>query len=339
VGRTNEAVRKTRSSVTESLTDIPAFRSSGLLTRINAMKLLKQLCEIHAPSGNEIRMKEFLLKYIHKEKKKWKVNPTIFEGEPFQDCILLKFGKPRTAIFAHMDSVGFTVRYFNQLLPIGSPDAEMGTKLVGEDSRGPIECELEFDKENHAFYKFGRQLDRGTELTYKINFRDSKHFIQSAHLDNRLGIYSALKVAETLKDGVLVFSCWEEHGGGSIPYLAKFIYENWTVNQALVSDITWISDGVEPGKGVAISLRDRNLPRKSYVNRIIAIAEKRKIDHQLEVEGGGSSDGRELQTSSYPFNWCFVGAPEQNPHTPDEKVHKHDIKTMIELYGWLMKDL
>ena len=284
-------------------------------------------------------MTKFLLSYIAKEKKKWKVKPEVFSGDEFQDCILLKFGEPRTAIFAHIDSIGFTVRYFNQLLPIGSPDAEMGTRLVGEDSHGPIECELEFDKDNHAFYKFGRQIDRGTDLTYKINFRDTKDFIQSPYLDNRLGVYSALKVAETLKDGVIIFSCWEEHGGGSVPYLAKFMYENWNVRQALVSDITWVSDGVEHGKGVAISMRDRNLPRRSFVDRIIAIAKKRKIDHQLEVEGMGSSDGRELQTSSYPIDWCFVGAPEKDAHSPHEKVHKHDIDTMIKLYSVLMKDL
>lgn len=303
------------------------------------MNLLKQLCEVHAPSGNEVRMKEFLLKYIRKEKKKWSVEPEIYAGEEFQDCIILKFGKPRTAIFAHMDSIGFTVRYFNQLLPIGSPDPEMGTKLVGFDSMGQIECELEYDKENHAFYKFGRQIDRGTELTYKVDFRETRTYIQSAYLDNRLGVYNALMVAEKLKDGVIVFSCWEEHGGGSVPYLARFIYDEWKIKNTLVSDITWVSDGVEPGKGVAISMRDRNLPRRSYVDQIIAIARKRKVDFQLEVEGMGSSDGRELQIAPYPFNWCFVGAPEQNPHTPDEKVHKHDIKTMIELYSWLMKDL
>jgi putative aminopeptidase FrvX len=302
-------------------------------------KLLKQLCEVHAPSGNEIAMKKFLLEYIQKNKKKWKVKPEIIEGDDFQECVILRFGEPRTAIFTHMDSIGFTVRYFNQLLPIGSPDAEMGTKLVGEDSLGSIECELEYDKENHAFYKFDRQIERGTELTYKIDFVESKNFIQSAYLDNRLGIYNSLNVAEKLQDGVIAFSCWEEHGGGSVPYLAKFIHETSSIRQALISDITWISDGVEPGKGVAISMRDRNIPRKSYVNRIIDIARKRKVDYQLEVEGSGSSDGRELQTSPHPFDWCFVGAPEQNPHTPHEKVHKHDIKSMIDLYGWLMKDL
>jgi putative aminopeptidase FrvX len=302
------------------------------------MNLLKQLCEIQAPSGNEVAMKEFLLSYVHKESKAWKVKPQVFE-QGFQDCFILKFGKPRTAIFAHMDSIGFTVRYQNQLLPIGSPDADAGTKLIGKDSFGAIECELEFDNDRHAFYKFGRQIDRGTTLTYKVNFRQTKDYIESAYLDNRLGIYNVLKVAETLKDGVIVFSCWEEHGGGSVPFLGKFIYEKWKITQALISDITWISDGVHPGQGVAISMRDRNLPRRSYLDRIISIAKKRKVKFQLEVEGAGSSDGRELQTAPYPFDWCFVGAPEYAPHSPHEKVHRQDIKSMIELYQWLMKDL
>lgn len=301
------------------------------------MKLLQQLCEIHAPSGNEGPMKDFLLNYI--KKSKWKSKPKIYEGEEFQDCIILKFGKPRTAIFAHMDTIGFTVRYFNQLLPIGSPDAEIGTKLVGHDSLGPIECQLEWDKENHAFYKFGRVIDRGTDLTYKINFRNTKSYIESPYLDNRLGIYNALKVAETLKDGVIIFSCWEEHGGGSVAYLADFVYKKWGVRQALISDITWVSDGVEHGKGVVISLRDRNIPRKKFVDKVIAIARKHKIDFQLEVEGMGSSDGGELQKTAYPFDWCFVGAPEHGAHSPDEKVHKKDIDSMIELYNRLMKDL
>lgn len=303
------------------------------------MKLLKKLCSIHAPSGEEGSMTQFLLDYVKKEKKNWQVQPEVFFGDEFQDCIVLKFGKPRTAMFAHMDTVGFTVRYGNQLLPIGSPDAESGTILVGRDSIGPIECTLEYDHDHHALYRFPRTIERGTTLTYQVHFHESTTAIESAYLDNRLGVYTALKTAESLKNGVIVFSCWEEHGGGSVPYLAKFIYEKWKVQQALIADITWITDGVVPMKGVAISLRDRNIPRRAYVERIIDIARKRKIKFQLEVEGLGSSDGRELQTSPYPFDWCFVGAPEHHPHSPHEKVYKHDVKCMIDLYKWLMAEL
>lgn len=303
------------------------------------MILLKQLCEVHAPSGHEAPLKNFLLQYIKQHRRRWKHKVEIIEGEEFQDCLILKFGKPRTAIFAHMDSIGFTVRYQNQLVSIGSPEAESGTMLVGEDSQGPIRCELQLDGDEHAFYKFGRGIDRGTTLTYEVNFQEDSEFIQSAYLDDRLGIYAALKVAETLKDGAIVFSCWEEHGGGAVPYLAAYLYNKLKVRQALIADITWATDGVEPGKGVAISLRDRNIPRKAFVDRVASIATRKKIPHQLEVEGMGSSDGGELQRSPFPFDWCFVGACSAHPHTPHERVHKADIDGMVALYSELMKSL
>jgi putative aminopeptidase FrvX len=302
-------------------------------------KLLKQLCKVHAPSGEEANLRDFLLTYIKKEMGNWKHVPQLIYGDGLQDCLILKFGKPRTAIFAHMDSVGFTVRYDNQLVTIGSPDAEQGTVLVGHDSLGPIECELEFDKEHRAFYRFGRTIDRGTSLTYKIDFRETEEFIQTPYLDNRLGVLSALEVCKTLVDGVVVFSMWEEHGGGSVGYLADYIFKKWKIRQALISDITWVTDGVEPGKGTVISLRDRNVPRKSFIHKIISLAQKSAIPFQLEVEGMGSSDGGELQRSALPFDWCFIGAPEQDAHTPHEKVHKQDVENMFLLYRELMRKL
>ncbi|GAB3821469.1 hypothetical protein GCM10028895_23690 [Pontibacter rugosus] len=97
--------------------------------------------------------------------------------------------------------------------------------------------------------------------------------------------------------------------------------------------------GVKPGAGVAISMRDSLIPRRSYVNRIIKIAEEAGIPYQLEVEGAGGSDAKELQHSAYPWDWCFVGAPEDNVHTPNEIVHKKDISSMVALYKVLMEKL
>lgn len=301
--------------------------------------LLKQLCRVHAPSGEEFRMKDFLLSWIRKNKKSWKHPVEVIEGEEFQDCLILRFGKPRTAVFAHMDTIGFTVRYFNQLVSIGSPDAESGAWLTGSDSHGPIRCELELDKEYHAFYKFGRAIDRGTSLVYDVDFFETSTTITSAYLDNRLGMLNAMNLCQTLKDGIIVFSCWEEHVGGSVPYLADHIWKTWGVRQALISDITWISDGVAPGQGVVISLRDRNVPRRKFIDHIIALADDSGIPYQLEVEGSGSSDGGELQRSHLPFDWCFIGAGELHPHTPHEQVHKDDVRAMFALYENLMKKL
>lgn len=307
-------------------------------------ELLKTMCAIHAPSGNEVAMKDFLLSYIKKEKKNWKHKPTVYSGKELQDCIVLSFGKPRTAIFAHMDSIGFTVRYGKQLVKIGGPVLKDGINLVGEDSKGKADVKLKIvhDKKtgyDKIEYAYKRDLETGTELTFKPNWREDKNSVQCCYMDNRLGIYNALKVAETLKDGIIVFSCWEEHGGGSVSYIQRYIQETYGVTQALISDITWVTEGVKPGKGVAISMRDSLIPRRSYINKIISIAKKFEVPFQLEVEGSGGSDAKELQQSEYPWDWCFIGAPEDFVHSPDEKVNKFDIETMVQLYKVLMKEL
>ncbi len=307
------------------------------------MKLLKQLCEIHAPAGSEYKMTEFLLDYINKNQTDWKVQPQIISGEDFQDCIILVFGKPTTAIFAHMDSVGYTTGYKNNLIKIGGPSAKKGAKLVGEDSQGKIECTLNSTEDEHQFLtysaEYDREIDRGTTFTYLPNFREDDKYVQCCYMDNRLGMWNAIKIAKTLEHGVIVFSAWEEHGGGSVGYLARYLYEQLNVKQALISDITWATEGIPHNKGVAISMRDSGIPRRTYLNRIIELANKSKVSYQLEVESAGGSDGNALQRSPYPLDWCFIGAPEDNVHSPDEKVHKKDIEAMVNLYQYLMKYL
>jgi putative aminopeptidase FrvX len=302
------------------------------------MELLKKMCEIHAPSGEELAMKEFLLSYISRKQSSWKVQPTLHHGNGFQDNLILVFGKPRTAIFAHLDSIGFTVKYKNEIVKIGGPVTTEEIVLVGEDSQGKIEGKI-IKKDKKILIDFDREIDRGTSLTFKVNFRDTEDFIQSCYMDNRLGVWNCLEVAKTLENGIIVFSSWEEHGGGSVGYLGKFIQEKYGVSQALISDITWVTKGVKHGKGCAVSLRDSGVPRKSYVNRIVEIAKQSNIPFQLEVENAGGSDGNELQKSNYPWDWCFVGAPENHVHSPNEKVHKADIKSMVALYSKLMKEL
>jgi putative aminopeptidase FrvX len=107
----------------------------------------------------------------------------------------------------------------------------------------------------------------------------------------------------------------------------------------LICDITWVTHGVKHGGGVAISLRDSGIPRRTYVDRILHLAKLSGVPYQLEVESAGGSDGTMLQRSDLPIDWCFIGAPEDHVHSPDEIVYKKDIEAMIELYGYLMKHL
>nr|WP_157492478.1 M20/M25/M40 family metallo-hydrolase [Echinicola pacifica] len=302
------------------------------------MDFLYQMLQKTGVSGDEHNFSSFIMDYVQQRKKSWKVLPEVYFGEEFQDNIVLKFGNPRTAVFAHLDTIGFTCRYHNQLVPVGGPDVQDGNILVGEDALGPIECTAHI-VEDQLIHGFPRGIQPGTNLSYKQNIRVDDEYIQAAYLDNRLGVFNALEICEDLEDGLVVFSTYEEHGGGSVPFLAKFIYEKWGVRQALISDITWVTEGVKHHEGVAISLRDQFIPRKTYINKIVALAAESGVPYQLEVEGAGGSDGREIQMSPYPIDWCFVGAPEDNVHTPDEKVSLLDLEAMINLYKYLMQHL
>ncbi len=306
--------------------------------------LLEQLIDVRGASGDEGNIKKFLLEYIESEQQNWITKPKIIHGKGFQDTLLLVFGdQPTTAIFAHIDTIGFTIGYNNELIKVGGPRTIDGTILVGKDSLGEIEAELMvIEEENgprHIKAIFDRTIDRGTILTFKPNFREDDSFIKSPYLDNRLGVWNALEVAKTLKDGAIAFSTYEEVGGVSVAFMGKYLYETYGIHQALISDITWVTDGVQHGKGVAISMRDKGIPRKSFLDKVINIAKSSSITYQLEVESAGGSDGTALQNSYLPFDWCFIGAPEDNVHSPDETVHKADIESMVNIYKILMTEL
>jgi len=304
------------------------------------MELLKTLCGIPSVSGHEEPMHRFLLDYIQQHHTKWNKQPEILHGEDYQHCIVLVFGQPRTAVFAHIDSIGFHTRYGNALVRIGGPRTADGFILCGKDSLGEIEGELHVDEDDRQLsIRFHREIDRGTPLHFKMDFREDADWVQSCYLDNRLGVYNALRLCETLENGIVVFSCWEEHGGGSVPYLIKTLWDKYRIRQCLISDITWVTEGVKAGHGVAVSLRDSGIPRRVFVDRVIRILEESGVPHQLEVEGSGGSDGNEIQKQPYPIDWCFVGAPEDHVHSPDELVHKADIEAMLNAYRILMEKL
>ena len=104
-------------------------------------------------------------------------------------------------------------------------------------------------------------------------------------------------------------------------------------------DITWITEGVQFHKGVVISIRDKFIPRKKFIDRIISLAKDSGIPFQLEVEEYGGSDGREVQFSPYAIDWCFIGAAEDNVHSPNEKVSLADLEAMLNIYPYLMERL
>jgi putative aminopeptidase FrvX len=308
-------------------------------TSESRLGLLKSLCEVSSPSGSEFLMKAFLLQYLEQNKASWKCQPTVIDNQDTQDGMIWLFGNaPKTAVFAHQDTIGFTSRYDNRLVPIGSPNVEVGYALKSV-TEPPVFAKLVAMEQDYLSLDLSHPVDAGTEWVFAPNFNETDAEITSPYLDNRMGLYVALKLAETLENGALVFSCYEEHKGGNVASIARVLYEKYNIHQALIADITWHTEGVFMGEGPAISLRDSYIPRKSFLNKVLQLADTSGIAFQKEVESSGGSDGSELQRSPYPFDWCFIGVPIKDAHTPEEKLSKLDLDSLVDLYKYLLERL
>lgn len=301
-------------------------------------ELLQTLCSISAPSSDESRLTSWLVEYIEKHRFSWHHKPHLIYGDEFQDCVMVVWGTPRTAMIAHIDSVGFMVGYNKELVPIGSPRCDDRTPLVGLQDGKEVSCIYRNINEVES-YESDVELERGTLLTYKPYWEENEDFITATFLDDRVGVYAALQVAQKLKNGAIIFTTGEETRSANVKFCWRYLYKMYHLHNALISDITWITEGIHYNQGCVVSLKDSNLPRKVYVDKILNIAKRENIAIQREVETAGGSDGGNLQTTPFAINWCFVGAAQEFPHSPREKICKNDIDSMIELYSALMEYL
>lgn len=290
------------------------------------MRLLEQLCAIHGPTGEEQRVRDFILHYINENSHSWKVKPTIISAG-IQDNLILVFGKPQCAVISHMDSTGFTLSYNKKLLPIGSPSISEKIKL---------KTTIDYNKtysitkgEDYFYLDSKESAPLGTTFTYKNNFNHENNIIQSPYLDNRLGIYILLELAKEMRNGIIAFTAFEEHYSGGVEKVLKIINEEYNVSAVLVNDITSETEGIKLNEGVVISLRDAVIPRRNFIDQIIDFAKKNKIKYQLEVEDQGASDGAVIQRSIYPIDWCFIGIAVENMHSDNERAHENDVSLLI----------
>ncbi len=304
------------------------------------MELLEKLCSVPGTSGDESLIRDFILEFVQQERHTWHHQPEIWFGDGFQDNLVLVFGKPKVAMYAHLDTVGFTVRYDNYVVPVGGIDGATGDQLVFSRNGKSEFTRLIVEEDNELVMVDAMQtIEPGTTLTYAPSFSLEGDFVRSPYLDDRLGVWALLQLAPWANDMALVFTTYEEHGGGGAGFLARLLFEKYQVNKALIVDVTWSTNGVFPGKGPVISLRDSRIPRKAFVDQLREIATRSGVPYQLEVESHGGSDGKEIQNLPFPIDWCFIGPPSENPHSALESVHKADVENFVALLAELAKEL
>ena len=97
------------------------------------MNLLEQLIAIPSPPDDELAIRDFIIGHLQKNAHSFRSVPKLIYGEDFQNCLVVVFGKPMVAVFAHIDTVAYMAGYTNNLLEMGSPSGKIGTLLNGRD--------------------------------------------------------------------------------------------------------------------------------------------------------------------------------------------------------------
>lgn len=291
---------------------------------------LRRLQEIEGVSGDEGGVAEFVAQSL-----------ADVPGVAFRrvgDNLIVTRGRPRAAVLAHMDTVGFTLGHRRELIRIGGPAVEGGeaVRSTGGDRTYRGRVAIVGDRWR---LEGAEDAPPGSRWVWDAPLVQNGDTLTGAYLDNRAGVWCATRVVESCADVAVAFTVGEEHSGRGAVTCARILHDEMGIEQALICDVTWADGPVRRGGGAAISLRDRFLPRRVFLERVLTLAAESGVPYQQEIQSDGASDGAALERSGIPIDWCFVGAPQDASHSPHEEMQWSDLEATVALYAYLIDHL
>ncbi|MCQ2551724.1 MAG: M42 family metallopeptidase [Clostridia bacterium] len=315
---------------------------------MTTFEILKELNKCFGPSGNE---KEIAAKI------KRLVRPYADEikTDVMGNLIVHKKGNgPKLMIAAHMDSIGFIVTHIEKdgLLRIGMvggihPDDVLATPVrfangvVGTiyENGGAKKREIDSmfidigakdEKEAAAMVSVG---DMAVYNTPTLMLGENR--VASPYLDNRAGCVAAILAIQQIKkvyyDTYFVFTVQEELGlRGAKP--AAFGIEP---EYAIVADTTLVDDTPNAnhvgtsvlGGGAAVKVMDKSvICNPEMVEKIMALAKRKKIKAQLDVLRAGGTDAGEMRVSGSGVWTGGISVATRYIHSPGEVCQLSDIE-------------
>ncbi len=297
-----------------------------------SLDLLWELLKQDSPAGDEGTLADWLETWLARDAPDAAV-------ERLGDCVLATRGaKPAVAVFAHLDTTGWTLGYDKRLVRVGGPDGRPGDAI--RPARQP-DTGNTLARRKDGSWKVDGKTDAapGSRWVYAAFPEVSGDKITGPYLDNRAGVWAALHTLTRCPEIAVAFTVQEETGGQGAQIAARRLYETRGITQALIADLTWDTKHIKRGHGVAVSLRDGSLPRQRYLDRVLALADESGIPFQREVESSGGSDGAGIDRSGVPMDWVFIGAPEKSPHTARERIQVSDLQSMAAMLVHLVNKL
>lgn len=334
------------------------------------MELLRKLSEVAGVPGREEKVREIIEAELEGV-------VDAMETDAMGNLHAVKRAKadgaPRAMIAAHMDEIGFLVKFvddkgFLRVQQLGGFDPRnlfarqvtVHASLSREELVGvmnpagkPIHISTPEERSKvpqiaDFFVDLGLSADDvkakvrvGDMVTLRQEFHDLGKVVTGKALDDRAGCWVAVQTLKRVKDPAFevhaVFTTQEEVGlRGAVTSAFKVEpHVGIALDTTLAVDTPGAQDHVritEMGKGVGIKVMDgSSISTRWLLDEFLALAEKRGIEHQLEVLPLGGTDAGAIQRSRLGVPSITLSTPSRYVHTVTEMVAKSDLEAEVAL--------
>lgn len=328
--------------------------------------LLKELTEAHGTSGYEDALRVIVRREL---------GPlTDITSDAMGNLICRKKGSgdgPKVMIAAHMDEIGFVVKYidkdgFIRLNPLGGWDPRQmnSQRVIVTTANGPLSGVLMYGtKPAHMLSdsekKEGQNIDSffvdlglsgdevkqqvrvGDQVTMDGRFAEIGNHFTCKTMDDRVAVFVMIEAMKALgphvADIYAVATVQEEIG------LRGAAASGWSIEPdvAIAIDITLANDipGIPEqdhvtklGQGAAIKIMDSSLIcHPKVVAHFREIAEANSIKYQDEILSRGGTDAGAIQRLHGGVPSFTLSIPCRYVHTVNETVHPDDVQACIDL--------
>ena len=192
-----------------------------------------------------------------------------------------------------------------------------------------------------------KQVRIGDPVTLIQPFQEIGHVVTGKSLDNRVASWVAInalrKVGKKSRYDIYYAATVQEEVGCRGAGTSAFGIEpdvGIAIDTTLACDTPGIdkTDAItELGKGVAIKVMDSgSISHRGLLDEFVAVAEKKKIPHQLEILPLGGTDASTMQRAGIGRRTITLSIPTRYVHTVTEAAHKADLNAAVDLLAaWL----
>jgi tetrahedral aminopeptidase len=321
-------------------------------------ELIRKLCEVYGPSGQEEAVRALIQQEIAGSVDETRVDALGNLIAVKQPTTPGEHAPTKIMLAAHMDEIGLMVSHVDEqgFLRISTVGGVLANALLGvqavfaDGTRGVFGSDGEMivrDKPDlrklfldvGAVSKEDLTVQVGDQAVFRTEFVDQGKRMLAPNFDDRIGcavlIQTLRELKETPNQVIAVFTVQEEVGLRGATTAAFGVEPD----VMLALDVTAAGDipevKVKPsvlGKGPAIKVKDSRMIAHPGVRRwLIRTAEAYEIPYQLEVLELGTTDAAAAQISRAGVPAGAISIPSRYVHQPSQMVDYDDVINCVRL--------